>query len=505
MYPYLAFIREPHTGSYKLFKENFTSPNDPDGKDKLGVLLRRVMIRRSHVDRMFDAKLISLPPPSELTVWLDLNEVERSIYEIVKTRFIEHINAISKKGNLNKNYSHIWVLILRLRQLCAHPLMISDTCLELLERSDYEQLNKITASEDAMSDEGAALLVHLRQVLRDSMDKDKDGDASRSSVVMQQNEGESFATGMVDCYGDEEDVGNAFGLNYKFQRFLRDYKHSKHWEAMVERTTCCGCRQPPSDPQITSCLHIYCHTCLMELSHYSAKKGHNQARCNECGAAYTSSEALQDTPGKPLSTSSDESDDKPGAKRKKESKKDSGIDWISAPGPVLPSAKTLAVKAAILNFFADDPHTKIIIYTQWNPMVRILEKVCKTEGWQSRSYTGKMSVEAKDRAVHDFSKLRDVNILIAGLKCGGLGLNLTAAQKVLLIDPWWNKAIEQQAFCRIFRIGQSSPTSLTRFVCRNTIDEAMMQVKEKKQVFFIEPGTHWTKKLINCRLRLTSS
>lgn len=131
----------------------------------------------------------------------------------------------------------------------------------------------------------------------------------------------------------------------------------------------------------------------------------------------------------------------------------------------------MAVKAAILNYLAEDPHAKIIVYTQWNPMVRILEKMCKTEDWTSRSYTGKMSVEAKDRAVHEFSNLPDINILIAGLKCGGLGLNLTAATKVLLIDPWWNKAIEQQAFCRIFRIGQQHPTRLVRFVCRNTIDE----------------------------------
>lgn len=209
-------------------------------------------------------------------MFLDLNECERSIYEIVKTRFIEHINAISKRGELKKSYSHIWVLILRLRQLCAHPLMISDTCLDLLERSDYEQLNKITAAEENYTDEGAALLVHLRQVLRESLDKENDGDASRSAVVMQQNEGESFATGLVDVYGDEEDVGNAFGLNYRFRRFLDDYKHSQHWETMVERMTCCGCRQKPFEPWLTSCLHIYCHACLMELSHYSAKKGHDQ-------------------------------------------------------------------------------------------------------------------------------------------------------------------------------------------------------------------------------------
>ena len=82
MYPYLAFIRELNTGSYKIFKENFCSPNDPDGKDKLGVLLRDVMIRRSHMDRFMDAKLVDLPLPSETTIWLELNDIERAIYEV---------------------------------------------------------------------------------------------------------------------------------------------------------------------------------------------------------------------------------------------------------------------------------------------------------------------------------------------------------------------------------------------------------------------------------------
>jgi SNF2 family DNA or RNA helicase len=264
MYPYLAFLREPNTGSYKIFKENFCSPNDPDGKDKLGVILRKVMIRRSHMDRMFDAKLVNLPTPSESTIWLELNDVERAIYEIVKTRFIEHINSISKKGRLKGSYSHIWVLILRLRQLCAHSLMIGQTCLDLLEREDYERLNALTSSEDTITDDGAALLVHLRQVLRDSVNV-KEVDAT-SSIFMNHNEREAYATGLVDVYCDEEQIGNAFGLNFRFKRFLDDYKHSEHFDSMQERTTCCGCRQKPSDPYLTSCLHVYCHSCLQVSS-----------------------------------------------------------------------------------------------------------------------------------------------------------------------------------------------------------------------------------------------
>ena len=68
-----------------------------------------------------------------------------------------------------------------------------------------------------------------------------------------------------------------------------------------------------------------------------------------------------------------------------------------------------------MNFFAEDPKTKIIIYTQWNPMVRILARVCSCEGWGFEKYTGSMSTEAKERAVEDFSNDPEINILIAGI------------------------------------------------------------------------------------------
>jgi SNF2 family DNA or RNA helicase len=81
-------------------------------------------------------------------------------------------------------------------------------------------------------------------------------------------------------------------------------------------------------------------------------------------------------------------------------------------------------------------------------MVQILAKVCKGEGWGFCRYMGDMSHDSRSKAIYDFTNEPSKNILICGLKCGGLGLNLTAATKVLLVDPWWNAAVENQAFAR---------------------------------------------------------
>lgn len=82
-----------------------------------------------------------------------------------------------------------------------------------------------------------------------------------------------------------------------------------------------------------------------------------------------------------------------------------------------------------------------------------------------------------------------MRILLASLKCGGIGLNLTMAQKVIVVDPWWNDSIEQQAFCRVFRIGQAKETSMTRFIVKNTIDTNMIAMYETlllKKPSFVE-------------------
>jgi SNF2 family DNA or RNA helicase len=92
-----------------------------------------------------------------------------------------------------------------------------------------------------------------------------------------------------------------------------------------------------------------------------------------------------------------------------------------------------------------------------------------------------MSLPARDKAIKKFASDDKSRVLLASLRCGGLGLNLTMASKVVIIDPWWNRASEQQAFCRVFRIGQHDETFLSRMCVRNTVDERLIEMQERKQ------------------------
>jgi len=87
----------------------------------------------------------------------------------------------------------------------------------------------------------------------------------------------------------------------------------------------------------------------------------------------------------------------------------------------------------------------------------------------------------RDTNVQLFDDHEGPCILAASLKCGGVGLNLTMAQRVVIVDPWWNWAIEQQAFGRVFRIGQEQKTSLFRVFAENTIDRRIYDMQEQKR------------------------
>jgi SNF2 family DNA or RNA helicase len=83
-----------------------------------------------------------------------------------------------------------------------------------------------------------------------------------------------------------------------------------------------------------------------------------------------------------------------------------------------------------------------------------------------------------------FQSAGGVPVLLMSLKAGGTGLNLTAADHVFLMDPWWNPAVEAQAADRAHRIGQERPVNVYRLVAQGTVEEKILGLQEKKRALF---------------------
>jgi SNF2 family DNA or RNA helicase len=83
--------------------------------------------------------------------------------------------------------------------------------------------------------------------------------------------------------------------------------------------------------------------------------------------------------------------------------------------------------------------------------------------------------------VERFQNDPDCKLFLISLKAGGVGLNLTAAEYVFLLDPWWNPAVEMQAIDRAHRIGQTRQVFAYRLICRNTVEEKIAELQVKKK------------------------
>jgi len=89
--------------------------------------------------------------------------------------------------------------------------------------------------------------------------------------------------------------------------------------------------------------------------------------------------------------------------------------------------------------------------------------------------------ETKDRAgLVDEFQTGDVPLFLISLKAGGVGLNLTAADTVILYDPWWNPAVEQQAIDRAYRIGQDKPVFVYKLLADGTVEDKMLELQARK-------------------------
>lgn len=414
------------------------------------------------------------------TEWVEFNPIERSVYEIVKARFIVKINGISRRGELDRRYGFIWSMLLRLRQLASHVLLVQSTLVDLLELEDFERLRAISGED--LSKESEALLNQLHQTLKDGTGT-KSLNSVDGNITMTENENAPIDRIYAD--NSSGNLGGTYGLTYNFGRYLDSLKASESFEEICQRALCKGCRQPPLDPHVTSCYHIYCHPCLIDLQASSARRGSDRHRCTECGVYYTDAKPCEKelkeytTDHEAIADGSQDN----GLGAQVPIKKATPPSWLAMKGQILPSAKTIALKARVLSWIEEDPDCKIICYTQFLGMVALLRKICVTEGWITERYTGAMTQDSRRKALENFADpKKNVRILLASLRCGGIGLNLTMASRVITLDPWWNSSVEQQAFCRVYRIGQEKETQMTRLLVRNSIDEAVMALQESKQI-----------------------
>ena len=482
-YSYFRFLQCDHTGSFELFKKNFCKRGSDAAIRRLQVYLAKIMCRRTHLNKLFGLPILQLPPikPVE-TIEVEFNAVERAIYHIVRTRFVTKIRALGSKDTiLEKNYRTVFVLLLRLRQLASSPLLIQKTLKDLLETEDLERLWQLTDDpENQTDDDGNRKTL---QTLRLALGTVNSDDYSMNTARRRSSSGSNDGDILPPPKDTPGDVGDGKALSSQFRKYLQSLHDSGQWAEANDRSLCHACARPPVKPYITSCMHLYCQSCLNDLQYDAAARDEDRATCLECGKRFKKSEALAarsfeeaaNRGGSPLSVRSGIRGKKKGSEDEEED-----IDWFTVGGPILQSAKTKGAVKKMKEWWGADPKAKIIIFVQFRALIKIFRRICAEQGWECTYFHGAMSFEARDMAIERFTKEEDTQVMIAAMKAGGVGLNLVAANRVIIIDLWWNQSVETQAWCRVFRIGQKRDVEIARFVVKDSVDTDILQMQKRK-------------------------
>ncbi|CAG8521499.1 4910_t:CDS:10 [Dentiscutata erythropus] len=225
-------------------------------------------------------------------------------------------------------------------------------------------------------------------------------------------------------------------------------------EAIEDNEDCCICLDPLSSPVITLCRHVFDRECIEQVIE---KQKHACPMCRKP----IHKEQLIEQPLDSVETDEDSSENS-----------DKGYVSSSKINALLEFLKVSREK---------DPASKSVVFSQWTSFLNLVEPALHHAKIKFVRLDGKMPRPKREDAMRMFQNDPEVKVFLISLKCGSLGLNLTAADQCFIMDPWWNPSIEDQAVDRIYRLGQTRPVSIFRFVIENTIEDRVIELQEKKR------------------------
>ncbi|KAL1560204.1 helicase-like transcription factor CHR28 isoform X3 [Salvia divinorum] len=445
LYSYFRFLRYEPYATFKTFCEHLKSPihkNSTIGYKKLQAVLKTIMLRRTKGTYIDGEPIIDLPPKTIELKRVDFSMKERDFYRRLEADSKAQFAEYAKAGTVKQNYVNILLMLLRLRQACDHPLLVKG-------------LGSTTQTA--------------------------------SSIDMAMN------------FPLEK---NIFLLN-----------------RLEGSLAICGiCSDPPEDAIVTVCGHVFCNQCICE--HMIGDD--TQCPNKSCKTRLTSSHifsittlrnAISDNPN-PENNHTFNCSDSEHAKVSEScsSSYPEGSSKIKATMELLMGLSKPHVPASTLSFLepnegcSDLLHgcdsvgengtpgikhvshgsvkvagEKAIVFSQWTRMLDLLEDYLKSSSIQYRRLDGTMPISARDKAVKEFKSLPEVTVMIMSLKAASLGLNMVAACHVILLDLWWNPTTEDQAIDRAHRIGQTRPVSVYRLTVKDTVEDRILALQEKKR------------------------
>ena len=240
---------------------------------------------------------------------------------------------------------------------------------------------------------------------------------------------------------------------------------------------------------IKTCSHIFCVECMQNWH----STNHNKTNCPLCRQTYGIRDLVDYTELRKLVTRNEEKSNDQLNMRESESEEDD---------------HNTSIKLDYMLQELNDTHAdeKTVIFSSFTSFLNIAEERLNSENINFVRIDGRMSIKNRVKAINRFNN-EDGNdgptVCLISLKAGGTGLNLTRANRCLMLDLWWNGQVDNQAIDRIYRIGQKRTVYVKKLIVKNTLEERILELQEYKEG--LASGALGSEEISNDRLhRLTS-
>ncbi|KAH7886199.1 SNF2 family N-terminal domain-containing protein [Phlebopus sp. FC_14] len=425
----LKFLNFTPWSSYPFFRSFITVPflaRDPKAIEIVQVILESVLLRREKNMRDSNGNCVVALPAKEVTVdTLKFSPAERKIYDSIYDTAKEKFDQLNARGLVGKNYTHILAMLMRLRRAVLHPDLV-------IETEDGDVIKPTMGSKDGAIDVDAFMM----------------GIAD-----------EPTASGTPKKAFAESVLAN---LNTQ------------------EADECPICFDVMDSPIIIPlCMHRCCKDCIISYVASCTEKG-EEGRCPTCSQGPVKEHELIEV----VRPRNEEEgvDDNTGVFRM-----DNGKGKTSLPEVVLrrndfrSSTKLEALMQNLRRLQDQDPYFRAIVFSQFTSFLSLISVALDREHLTWYRFDGSMDMRKRGAAISAFKQNeRKAKVLIVSLKAGGVGLNLTSANHVFMMDCWWNAATENQAIDRVHRIGQEKTVYVKHFIVEDTIEGRILQIQKRK-------------------------
>ncbi|KAI8089782.1 SNF2 family N-terminal domain-containing protein [Halteromyces radiatus] len=245
---------------------------------------------------------------------------------------------------------------------------------------------------------------------------------------------------------------------------------------------CPICMDTAQEPRIISgCGHILCRECLQTYISGSAATGIVKS-CPHCRGELVMDKIISVAKFLEVYAPNPEELSKQ-EKEEKAAKEEKELEASLGKVQEFVSSKKIDTMLEILAKTREESkgYDKTIVFSQFTSMLDIMEKPLKASGYKFGRYDGSIPVATRTKVLEQFYNDPAMEVLLVSTKCGSLGLNLTMANRVILMDIWWNPALENQAIDRVHRIGQTKDVEVHRIFINNTVEDRILELQRKKQ------------------------